>query len=63
MSDDELLRSPAVAALLGVSGETVRNWVKKNQIPHILLPSGQARFRRSDIDAILEGHAPTEAAI
>lgn len=50
---EELLKTPDVARQLGVNVETVRLWVKRNQIPHVLLPSGRPRFYQADIDAIL----------
>lgn len=57
---EALLKTPAVAAMLHVSDETVRNWVKANRIPHIVLPSGHPRFRRADIERILAGPAQPE---
>jgi excisionase family DNA binding protein len=53
----QLLTAPKVAELLGVSAETVRTWAKDGQIRFITLPSGVIRFRREDIDAILEPEA------
>lgn len=58
----ELLTAPQVADLLGVTAEAVRSWAKGGRIAHITLPSGQLRFRRADVDAILAGTAqPAEA--
>ncbi len=54
---DELLSTSEAARLLGVSAETVRRWAERKRIKHIVLPSGQRRFRRQDIDAAL---APVE---
>jgi excisionase family DNA binding protein len=62
---DELLTTGAAAAVLGVSDETLRRWVEDKRVRHIRLPSGQLRFRRSDLDELLtpvEPTAPTEAA-
>lgn len=53
-SPDELLTGSAVAALLAVSSETVRRWAEDGRLPHITLPSGQKRYRRSAVDRILE---------
>ena len=53
MSDD-LLTTTDAAALLKVSGETVRRWVEAGRIRHVRLPSGQLRFHRADIEDILE---------
>jgi excisionase family DNA binding protein len=53
MTNDELLTGSAVAEMLGVSDETVRRWAEVGQIDHITLPSGQRRYRRSVVEAIL----------
>ena len=50
---DELLRIGAVATLLGVTVETVRNWDRAGKLNPIRLPSGERRYRRADIEAIL----------
>ena len=61
MTDDELLTAPRVASILSVSDETVRRWADRGLIRSIRLPSGQRRFRRSDVDALLNPE-PTEGA-
>lgn len=53
-SPGDLLTAPEVAARLHVTDETVRAWAKSGKLTHIVLPSGGRRFRRSDVDAILE---------
>lgn len=53
-ADKPLLTAPEAAELLGVSGETVRNWMKAGTLAFITLPSGSPRVRRRDIEAILE---------
>lgn len=58
----DLLTAPQVAALLSVSGESVRRWAEAGRLPSITLPSGQRRFRMSDIDAILAGAQPEDGA-
>lgn len=58
---EALLTAPQVAEMLGVSAETVRTWVKAGKLTHIKLPSGAPRFRRVDIEAILNPPAPAEA--
>jgi excisionase family DNA binding protein len=50
---DELLSAAEVAELLQVADETVRRWAAADRLPHIRYPSGQIRFRRADIEAIL----------
>lgn len=62
MSKDDLLTAEEAGDLLHVTDETVRRWAKDKRIAHIVLPSGQRRYRRSDIEAILRGVEPDEAA-
>lgn len=57
VTDSDLLTTGQAAAVLGVSDETVRRWADGRRLRHVRLPSGQLRFRRSDIDAAL---APVE---
>lgn len=52
-----LLTASQVADALDVSSETVLAWARADKIPCIKLPSGQRRFRREVIDAILAGDA------
>jgi excisionase family DNA binding protein len=58
----DVLTAPEAAKLLGVSDETVRKWVRTDKIAYFTLPSGRPRFRRSDIQAIIDGKTPDEAA-
>jgi excisionase family DNA binding protein len=52
----ELLTAKEAGALLGgISDETVNRWAREGKLAHITLPSGQRRFRRETIDAILAG--------
>lgn len=62
MPEPELLSASQVGGILGVTAESVRSWAKAGRIPFITLPSGQIRIRRSDVDAILAGATPAEAA-
>lgn len=61
-SPDDLLKAPAVAAILGVTDVTVRRWAEDGRLRHIVLPSGQRRFRRDDVLAILQPVEPTNPA-
>lgn len=63
MPDDpaELLSAAKAALLLSVTEDTVRQWAKTGKLRHVLLPSGQRRFRREDVDAILVPVEPTES--
>lgn len=57
--------SPAEAAeLVGVHEDTLKRWAKQGRIPAIRTPSGWWRFRRSDIEALMEPkvHSPETAA-
>lgn len=56
---DDLIRTGAAAAVLGVSDETVRRWADENRIRHVRLPSGQLRFRRSDLDELMTPVEPS----
>ena len=58
----ELLTTGAAAKVLGVSDETLRRWVDAEKIRHVKLPSGQLRFRRSDLLAVLEPVEPKAAS-
>lgn len=50
---EELLTTSAAAKLLHISDETLRRWADDKRIRHIVLPSGQLRFQRSDIENAL----------
>lgn len=47
------IRAGEAAKLLGVSSDTVRRWAHRGQLRHIVLPSGQLRFRPEDLEAAL----------
>lgn len=51
-TSEVLLRTSEVAALLGVSRETVRRWCASNKIPHGRFPGGQIRVPESVVQAI-----------
>jgi excisionase family DNA binding protein len=59
---DELLLTGAAAKYLGVSDETLRRWAEDKKIRHVRLPSGQFRFRRTDLDEVLAPVDPETAA-
>ncbi len=58
MASDPLLSTTEAAALFDVTDETIRRWAAARKIRHVRLPSGQVRFRRSDLDALLEPVEP-----
>jgi excisionase family DNA binding protein len=59
---EELVSALVAAEMLQVSDETIRRWAAEGLIRHVRRPSGQIRFRRSDIEAILEPIEPTSHA-
>lgn len=58
----DLLLTGAAAKYLGISDETLRRWADDGKIRHVRLPSGQLRFRKADLDEVLEPVEPSEAA-
>lgn len=50
---EELLTTTSAAAIVGVSDETLRRWADDKKIRHVRLPSGQLRFHRHDIEALV----------
>jgi excisionase family DNA binding protein len=59
---EDLVSALVAGELLQVSDETVRRWAADGLIRYVRLPSGQIRFRRRDILAILEPVEPTEVS-
>lgn len=59
MPPPEYLTTGEAAAVLGVSDETLRRWADDRKVRHVRLPSGQLRFIRADLDAVLQ---PVETA-
>lgn len=57
---DTYLAIGKVAATLGVSVGTVRNWDAAGKLPSVRTPGGQRRFRASDLDKILTGAGGVE---
>jgi excisionase family DNA binding protein len=53
-SDQSLLTVPELAALLRLSTSAIRAWVLHKQIPYIKLGGKSIRFRRVDVDALLQ---------
>jgi len=51
--DHPLLTAIQVASELNTSAETVRRWEREGRLHAVTLPSGRKRYRRSDIDALL----------
>ena len=51
--DDDLLTAGQAARQLQVSIDTVRRWGEAGKIPMLRTPTGNRRFRRSDVEAVL----------
>nr|WP_210743709.1 helix-turn-helix transcriptional regulator [Nocardia cerradoensis] len=49
------LRISEVAALLGVSDDTVRRWIEQGRLPEIRLDSGRKGVRGADLAEVLRG--------
>lgn len=57
MENDDLLRPGEVASMLGVSTKTLIRWSDDGKIPYIRTLGGHRRFRRSVVEAVLNGSA------
>lgn len=51
---DELLAPGVAADLLGVHTDTLKRWAAAGRIEALRTPTGHRRYRRSDIEAILQ---------
>jgi excisionase family DNA binding protein len=51
------LKISEAAALLGVSVKTVRRWEDKGYLSAVRTPSGHRRFRRAEVEALLNPEA------
>lgn len=52
-----LLRIGEAAQLLGVHADTIRRWEQAGHITAVRTPTGQRRFRREDVEALVKGEA------
>ncbi|MER7132078.1 BldC family transcriptional regulator [Streptosporangium saharense] len=50
---DRLLTPGEVAHIFGVDPKTVNRWSLTGRIPSVRTPSGQRRYRQTDIDALV----------
>ena len=53
LNDDPLLTCVEVAALFRVDPKTVSRWAKAGRLQSIKTPGGHVRFRRSDVEPLL----------
>ena len=51
----EWLTLGQAASYLGVAPSTIRTWSDDDRVPFFKTPGGHRRYRRSDLDAFLEG--------
>jgi len=51
---DEYLTPRDAARILCVSGRTVSRWADQGRLPHIVTLGGHRRFRRSDVEKVLD---------
>lgn len=47
----------AAAALIGISGDTLKRWERAGRISSFRTPTGHRRFRRDDVLALLSDKA------
>jgi excisionase family DNA binding protein len=59
----ELLSLPRMAREIGLGESTVRRWVADGKLPVVVLPSGQMKVRRTDLDGLLQPHVRTSADV
>lgn len=57
----DLMTTGEVANLLDVSPSTVTRWVKNGVLSAVVMPSGRNKFRRADIEALLDRPEPPTA--
>ncbi len=53
LNDDPLLTPAEVAAMFRVDPKTVTRWAAAERLPSIKTLGGHRRFRRSDVEALL----------
>jgi excisionase family DNA binding protein len=58
-----MLRTREVADQLGLAKETVLAWVRKGDLPAFRLPSGELRFRETELEDWLEARATSRRGV
>ena len=53
LHEEPWLKTPQACKHLGISVPTLRRWVKAEKLKPKRTPSGEFRFRRSDLNAVL----------
>lgn len=54
MTDSPFMTPGEVAAVFGVSPETIANWADDGKLEHVRTPGGHRRFRRTSVEQLLE---------
>lgn len=57
MSQDQLLNPAAAALIAGVHPKTLNQWADEGRIAVRRTPGGHRRYRRSDVEALLDASA------
>lgn len=52
---DEFLGPARAAHMLHVSPKTINRWANEGRIPCVVTLGGHRRFKRSDVDTVLQG--------
>ena len=61
-TQDQLISSGDAARMLGVAPTTLLRWATEGKIaPALVTPGGHTRWRRSDIEALLNGGGGDDA--
>lgn len=58
---DDLLRPREVAALFGVRTTSIARWAREGRLNAVLTPGGHRRYRRADVQALLDAEAAETA--
>lgn len=53
-SDEPWVNTTAACQHLGISTPTIRRWIKAGRLKPKRTPTGEYRFRRSELDLLLE---------
>jgi excisionase family DNA binding protein len=57
-SPDVLLTTAEVAMMFRVDPNTVSRWASQGKLSAIRTPGGHRRFRKTDVDRVLDGEHP-----
>lgn len=60
MQGKNWLTSKQIAELLGITTQTVRNYVSEGKINAVILPSGHRRFYKQDIEKFINELSTTD---